>query len=78
MPIYRLLQDGAFDPEEVKSMGAAYEQALVDLGLNDRNDPLTDIVARLIIDVARTGEKDPTVISALALRRLNDTDRQAC
>jgi hypothetical protein len=76
--IYRLLQNAAFNPEDTKRMGAAYEQALVELGLNDRNDPLTEIVAKLIVEIAQTGEKNPETICALALRRLSDTDRAAC
>jgi hypothetical protein len=49
----------------------------VQLGLKDRYDPLTESVAKLIIEVAQTGEKNPETICALALHRLNDTDREA-
>lgn len=70
MPIYRLLQNSAFEPEHIKRMDEAYERALVVLGLKDRTDPLTDNVARLIIEAAQTGEKDPEMICTLALRRL--------
>ncbi len=77
MAIYRLLQQSVFDPEDTQRMGAAYERALVCLDLKDRNDPLTDIIAKLIIEVARTGEKNPETICDVALDWLNDTDRQA-
>ena len=56
-------------------MGSAYEQALAELGLKDRNDPLTEIIAKIIIEIAQTGEKDPKAICALAISRLNDTDQ---
>lgn len=78
MAIYRLLQKSAFVPEDIERIAAAYERALVQLGLNDRNDPLTDTVARLIIEVAQTGVKDRDVMCALALSRLNGTNREAC
>ena len=39
MPIYRLLQYSAFEPEHIKAMSVAYEQALVNLNLVDRADP---------------------------------------
>lgn len=78
MAIYRLLQMSAFVPEDIERIVAAYERALVQLGLNDRNDPLTDTVARLIIEVAQTGVKDRDVMCALALSRLSGTDREAC
>jgi hypothetical protein len=54
-------------------MGAAYDRALTLLALKDRNDPLTEIVAKLIIEVAHTGEKNPRTMCALALRRLKYT-----
>ncbi len=59
MAIYRLLQKAAFGPEDTKRLGDAYELALAKLGLKERNDPLTEIIAKLIIEIAQTGEKDP-------------------
>ena len=35
-------------------------------------------IAKLIIEVAQTGERDPETICALALSRLSGTDRAAC
>ena len=57
MAIYRILRDWAFEPDDVRRMGAAYERALMLLALKDHNDPLTEIIAKLIIEVAQTGEK---------------------
>ena len=51
---------------------------LAELGLKDRNDPLTETVAKLIVEIAQTGEKDPKTICTFALRRLNEPDRAAC
>jgi hypothetical protein len=76
--IYRLLQKSAFEPEDVERMTAAYELALVELILSDRNDPLTETVAKHIVEAAQTGERDPKNICALALSRLRGTDREAC
>jgi hypothetical protein len=76
--IYRLLQKSAFEPEDVERMTAAYELALVELILSDRNDPLTETVAKHIVEAAQTGERDPKNICALALGRLRGTDREAC
>lgn len=69
--IYRLLQKSAFGPEDTRRMGEAYELALVALGLRDRNDPLTEIVAKLIVEIAQTGLKDPETICANALSQLD-------
>jgi hypothetical protein len=68
--IYRLLEKSAFGPEDTKRMGEAYEMALVQLGLKDRKDPFTETVARHIIEIAQTGEKDPKRICALMRERL--------
>jgi hypothetical protein len=78
MAIYRLIANGTFGPEEIKAMTAAYEAALVDLGLVDRDDPITEIVATAIVAVSSRGERDPTTIkdralSAIGVRGLNDS-----
>lgn len=52
-------------------MTDAYEAALKELRLSDRNDPLTDTIAKYIIEIAQTGEKDSARICALALQRLS-------
>jgi hypothetical protein len=70
MAIYRILQNSRLEPDEIKRMTTAYEKALVLLGLKDRTDPLTEIVARHIIEVAETGEKDPDLMCASALRHI--------
>jgi hypothetical protein len=70
MAIYRLLEKSALGPEEIKRMTEAYERALVLLDLKDRNDPLTESIAKLIVEAAQTGEKDPETICRNALRRL--------
>lgn len=67
MVIYRLLQNSAFGPEEINFMTTAYEDALRVLGLTDRADPLTEILAKKIIEIAQTGERDPARIRAQAV-----------
>jgi hypothetical protein len=59
MPIYRLLQNSAFEPEHLSAMATAFEQALADLNLVDRSDPLTEVIARKVIEIAQCGERDP-------------------
>jgi hypothetical protein len=70
VPIIRLLQDGAFGPEDIKVMSMAFEKALRALGLIDRADPLTELVAKKIIEVAKTGESNPTRLRNRALKLL--------
>jgi hypothetical protein len=70
MAIYRLIAAGTFGPDEIKAMAAAYEGALIDLQLIDRNDPLTELIAKSIVNVTTTGERDPETIKERALNAL--------
>jgi hypothetical protein len=70
MAIYRLLQNTAVGPEDIERLVMAYEQTLRALGLKDRNDPITQLVAEKIIAVGRLGIEDPAEIAKLALKEL--------
>ena len=70
MAIYRLIAKGSFGPAEIEAMTAAYEAALVDLGLVDRDGPITEIVATAIVSVTSMGERDPATIKDRALNAL--------
>jgi hypothetical protein len=60
--IHRLLQHSAFNQDDIDRMVAAYEHCLQILGLADRSDPSTEQIARRIIEIAQTGERDPVVV----------------
>ena len=70
MPINKLASEASFAPEEVACLTAAYEAALQQLRLIDRNDPVTQIVAKKIIEIGRAGELDPPRVCARALQEL--------
>jgi hypothetical protein len=67
MAIYRLLKETAFDADACKAMGHAYEAILIDLGLSDRSDPFTEIIAKEIIHIASLGVLDASEIRARVL-----------
>ena len=69
MPIDRLLASSKLGPEEIKRLKAAYTYALRSLSVVDRNDPLTEMLARKIIEVGAT-ESDPAKISEIAIKQL--------
>ena len=50
-------------------MTAAYEGALTHLEL-DREDPLSELIAKAIVNVTATGERDPEIIKDRALNAL--------
>jgi hypothetical protein len=70
MPIYRLLQNVPMGPEEISRLTNAYEQALRSIGIVDRGDPLAELLARKIIEVAQTGVREPADISAQAIKEI--------
>ena len=65
----------SFEPETIDAMGQAYERLLNDLGLTDRNDPLTDIVAKEIVKVASRGARDADEIRGKVLTALEASRR---
>jgi hypothetical protein len=77
MALYQLLrkdidtpEGGSFTPEEVTVLGTAYEAILVVLRLNDRMDPITEIVATKVIEVFQSGERDPAQICNRTIKEL--------
>ena len=70
MAIYRIFKTMAFEPEAIARMSAAYEEVLRVLQLADRQDPITELVAKKVIDVCQSGERDPANICEQALRDL--------
>jgi hypothetical protein len=71
MPIRSFLEhDHSFGPEDIAKMSAAFEAALGKLGLVDRTDPATMAVAKMIIELAKQGERDAERLCALALQQL--------
>jgi hypothetical protein len=73
MPLTPFLKEAAFDPQAIEAISAAFEAVCASLQLVDRNDPVTEIVARKVIEVAGTGERDPVRIRDLVLLALNDS-----
>jgi hypothetical protein len=73
MPLTPFLKQATFDPPTIEAMSAAFEAVCASLELVDRSDPLTEIVARKVIEVAGTGERDPQRICDLVLLALNDS-----
>lgn len=70
MPIYRLLQNSPLSPQRIALLVAAYEQTLKKLSVVDRSDPLTQMVAKKILEVGERGANDAKQISDIALKEL--------
>ena len=70
MAIYRIIREAVFEPEAIERMTAAYEHALKVLELTDRHAPITEQVARKILEFAQADEIDPDVLCARAVDAL--------
>ena len=68
--IIPFLQDRVFDAEVTRVMGDAYDKARK--MLHDRGQPhvVLEIIAKRIILIAETGERDPDAIARRALKAL--------
>ena len=68
--MHALLEHGnvSFEPEDIANLVAGFESALTNLGLKDRNDPATTQVAKLIIQLAKDGQRDPNRLTERATR----------
>lgn len=68
--IIPFLRNVAFDPSEIKSMSLVLEHVSVALGINGDNQA-REIVAARIIELARQGELDPTILRNRVIREAN-------
>jgi hypothetical protein len=77
MPLTPYLKEAAFEPKAIEAMTAAFEAVCKSLQLAKRDDPISQIVARKIVDIARTGERDPQRMHDLVLLELKELDQRS-
>jgi len=70
VPITPFLRGQAFDPELVEAMGRAFLDTCSALGLTDRANPITKLVAKKIIELAQRGLRNPTTMRVMAVEEL--------
>jgi hypothetical protein len=75
VPIYALMVRNEFAPEEVEVLASAFEDVRRTLGLTNREDPATLMVAQKIIELAQSGERDPEQLRVRALESLAGPSR---
>lgn len=63
MPLYLATHNvGCFDPDAIKSVTGAYEEACAELRVPVESSSLNEIVAKKIIAHATDGERDPILL----------------
>lgn len=65
-----MLKNSPLEPEDIKRLVLAYQQTLHALSLRERDDPLTEIVAKKVIEIRQAGIRDPAQICRLAIKGL--------
>lgn len=70
MTVHRILQNVPLGPERIAELVEAYQMALQELNLAERDDPMNQMIAKKIIEVGQTGVRDSKDISRLAIRAL--------
>jgi hypothetical protein len=68
VPITPLLQGQAFDPETVQAIANALVMTCEVLGLSNRDDATTQLVAEKIIELAQRGLTSPTALHLAAIK----------
>jgi hypothetical protein len=78
MPIYKLLRrQDVFTPEELTVLSNVFEDVLGTLGFVDRkDDPMTELVAKKVIELAAAGILEPNRLKALALEAFTQKEEQ--
>jgi hypothetical protein len=64
-------QGVVFDPDDVTRLTIAYHAVLHQLGLADREDGATLMVAKRIVDLATLGKRDPERLAAATVEAFN-------
>jgi hypothetical protein len=69
MPIRQFLRSQSFDPEAIEVMSKAYQDACRTLGLADRGDPMNELIAKQIIQLAQSGVRTPTALYMITVTK---------
>lgn len=70
MTIDRFLKKGSVRPQDAAMLDEAFRLALRKLNLVDRGDPITEMVARQVIQAARAGAQTAADVVKIAIKNL--------
>ena len=76
MPIYELLErQGSFEPEQVAMLCTVFEDVLRTIGLVNRQDPMKEIIAKSLIEIATAGVREPDRLKHLVVQAFHERTR---
>ena len=70
MPIRSFLNGEQFDQETLRVLGVAFEQVCIALRIGDCGDDVKNAIANKIIELAKTGERNPDLLCERALKKI--------
>jgi len=77
VPNYEILRrQGVFAPDEVAMLGNIFEDVLRTLSLVDRQDPLTVMAAKCLVEYAKTGIRDPERLKTITIQAVIQQQQQ--
>jgi hypothetical protein len=68
MPIRPFLNRERFDQETLRILGVTFELVCIGLRVGDCDDHVKNAIARKIIELAKTGERNPDLLCERALK----------
>ena len=74
MPIRPFLNGEQFDQETLRSLGVAFEQVCIALRIGDCDDDVKQAIANKIIELAKTGERNPDLLCECALKDIREPE----
>jgi hypothetical protein len=77
MSITPFVDDEAFTPEDLQAMGTAFDHARAALGLTDKKDDVTRLVADRIIELAQSGVRDPEQLCLSVMKEFHQATAYA-
>ena len=77
MPITPFLNGARFDPEDKRVLGVAFEMVCIALRIGDCDDGVKQAIATKIIELAKSGERNPDTLCEQALNDIRRPPPQA-
>ena len=74
MPIRPYLNHEQFDQETLRILGVAFEQVCIGLRTGDCADDVKQAIANKIIELAKTGERNPDLLCEHALKEIRQPE----
>jgi len=74
MPIRPFLNGEPFDEETLRILGVAFEQVAIALRIGHCDDDVKQAIANKIIELAKTGERNPDLLCEHALKEIRQPE----